>query len=85
MLSEVPKDSTLGPLLFIIFVNDLCAKIHFSEFLPFGDDLKIFCARNSTKDYKFLHSDIDSIQKWRTETNLPLGATALGEAALKII
>jgi hypothetical protein len=64
MLSGASQGSALGPLLFNIFINDLCAKINFSEFLLFADDLKIFCVIKSAEDCKLLQSDINSVQKW---------------------
>jgi hypothetical protein len=49
MLSGVPQVLILGPLLLNIVINDLCAKIHFSEVLLFADDLKIFRAIKSAE------------------------------------
>jgi hypothetical protein len=40
--SGVPQGSILGPLLFNIFINHLCAVIEYSNFLLFADDVKIF-------------------------------------------
>jgi hypothetical protein len=42
-------------------------KVHFSEFLLFADDLKIFRVIESAEDCKLLQSDIDSVQKWCIE------------------
>jgi hypothetical protein len=42
VLSGAPQGSTLGPLLFNIFVNDLSAIIKHYTFLLFADDLKIY-------------------------------------------
>lgn len=69
--SGVPQGSNLGPLLFLIFINDLpeCIK---SKNLLFADDLKIFGKINSTKDCYDLQNDLESISRWCTKNCLHL-------------
>ena len=47
VLSEVPQGSVLGPILFLIYINDLEDDIS-SKVLKFADDTKVF--RKVTND-----------------------------------
>jgi hypothetical protein len=60
--------------LFNIFINDLCAKIHFSEFLLIAD-LKIFRIIKSAEDCKLPQSD--SVQEWCTENYMNIYSRAI--------
>lgn len=63
VLSGIPQGSVLGPILFIIYINDLLDNIK-SDGLLFADDTKIFHTILSRDDALALQSDIDKLEKW---------------------
>ena len=70
VLSGVPQGSILGPLLFVIFINDLPQCIHSA--IPFisADDTKCLLAIKSTSDSDKLQQDINNISTWSYTFNL---------------
>jgi hypothetical protein len=62
--SGVPQNSTLGPLLFNVFINDTCNSIHNSRYLLFADDLKIYRTIINVDDCKLLQHDINLVHNW---------------------
>jgi hypothetical protein len=70
--SDVPQGSTLGPLLFNIFINYICDSIFYSKYILFADDLKIYRNINNVRGCKRLQSDINSEQNWCFENGMTL-------------
>ena len=60
VLSGVPQGSVLGPLLFVIFINDLPVNLSSSAQL-FADDLKIIANANNISS---IEQDLSELEKW---------------------
>ena len=61
--SGVPQGSILGPLLFIIYINDLGRNIE-SRTRLFADDCVLYREVKSTSDSKVLQNDLTKLAKW---------------------
>ena len=63
VLSGVPQGSVLGPILFLIYINDLDDDIK-SKVLNFADDTKVFRKIESDADRQQLQDDLNKLNEW---------------------
>ena len=63
VLSGVPQGSVLGPILFLIYINDLDDDIT-SKVLKFADDTKVFRKIKSDADRQHLQDDLNKLIEW---------------------
>ena len=70
--SGVPQGKVLGPLLFIIFINDMKLSVKGSIIRLFADDTRILKHIASTDDTRVLQSDLSSVIKWAKRNNMSL-------------
>ena len=70
VLSGVPQGSVLGPLCFLLFVNDLGLPDWIRNSIRmFADDTKIWCVPviKQVEDNLLLQKDLDSMAEWSEE------------------
>jgi hypothetical protein len=69
--SGVPQGSNLGPLLFLLFINDI-VEIFSLNVLLFADDVKLYSTIRDISDCMRLQSNVDVLYGWCRSNGLPL-------------
>ena len=71
--SGVPQGSILGPVLFLIFINDLPEMLNYCKPLLFADDAKIFASKiQSFNDCTRIQDDLNALSDWCITNKLDL-------------
>lgn len=63
VISGIPQGSVLGPVLFVIYINDLPQAVNSDVYL-FEDDTKLYRVINSIKDSETLQQDLTELEHW---------------------
>ncbi len=73
-------DDILGPILLLIFVNDLPGVL-LGSVLLFADDVKLISARSQ---YEEIHQNLQAAFQWSEDCDLPLNAAKSPSADLPL-
>ena len=69
----VPQGTILGPLMFLLYINDIDTDI-LSTIRLFADDCIIYRTIDSERDSQYLQKDLNTIlhwaEKWQILTNV---------------
>ena len=67
--SGIPQGSVLGPLLFVVFINDLPQNVK-STVKMFADDTKLFGRSDNVQGQQNIQKDLDQLQQWSDKWQL---------------
>ena len=68
----VPQGSILGPLLFIIYINDLPSVSNLFDMLIYADDTTLICNLDEVLDESTLNMELNNIHGWMSSNKLSL-------------
>ena len=67
VLPGVPQGSVVGPVLFLIYINDLPEYVANSTVRLFADDTLLYIATHNSTDFSKLQDDLNSLEQWESD------------------
>ena len=64
--SGVPQGSVLGPVLFLIYINDIVTNIK-SEIRSFVDNILLYKTIATASNHRILQNDLETLTQWANE------------------
>ena len=77
VLSGIPQGSVLGPILFVIYINDLPDTLK-GHVKMFADDTNVFSHIRDIEDCTVLQQDLDSLSDWSERWQLKFNVGKCG-------
>ena len=72
MVSEVPQESVLGPLLFLIIIGDIDRGLKHSRATSFADDTRVKRKIETEEDVALLQEDLNHLLDWADTNNMAM-------------
>ena len=72
VISGVPQGTVLGPILFLVYLNEISSVLQHSLGSSFADDTRLMKAVNGVTDTFKLQSDLNSVVQYSKENNMKL-------------
>ena len=67
--SGIPQVSVIGPILFLVYINDLPAKLQSKVWL-FADDTIVYMAVTNKTDAAILQKDLKLLEEWENRSQM---------------
>ena len=74
VLSSVPQGSVLGPVLFLLYINDIITDVD-SKLNLFADNCALYREINSAEDGSALQNDLDRLYRWSCDWDMDFNVT----------